>query len=92
MSIFHPLGVVSRGSETQLQVDENLNKLTQQDKGERECRLEPDLSVLNSSTLDRVNIVQEGRQIETLPDHQTHAITVFYHNRANNPSKLRYSI
>ena len=27
---FHPLGVVGRGSETQLQVGENLNKLTQQ--------------------------------------------------------------
>ena len=29
---FHPLEVVDRGSETQLQVGENLNKLTEQDK------------------------------------------------------------
>ena len=28
MSNFHPLEVVGRGSETQLQVGENLNKLT----------------------------------------------------------------
>ena len=33
MSNFQPLEVVGRGSETQLQVSENLNKLTQQDKG-----------------------------------------------------------
>ena len=33
MSNFHPLEVVGRGSETQLQVGENLNRLTQQDKG-----------------------------------------------------------
>ena len=33
MSNFHPLEVVDRGSETQLQVGEKLNKLTQQDKG-----------------------------------------------------------
>ena len=33
MSNFHPLEVVGRGSETQLQVGENLNKLTYQDKG-----------------------------------------------------------
>ena len=32
MSNFHPLEVVGRGSETQLQVGENLNKLTQHDK------------------------------------------------------------
>ena len=30
---FQPLEVVGRGSETQLQVAENLNKLIQQDKG-----------------------------------------------------------
>ena len=30
---FHPFEVVDRGSETQFQVAENLNKLTQQDKG-----------------------------------------------------------
>ena len=30
---FQPLGVVDRGSETQPQVVENLNKLTEQDKG-----------------------------------------------------------
>ena len=34
MHNFHPLEVVGRGSETQLQVGENLNKLTQQDKGQ----------------------------------------------------------
>ena len=33
MSNFQPLEVVGRGSETQLQVAENLNKLTEQDKG-----------------------------------------------------------
>ena len=33
MSNFHPLEVVGRGSETQLQVDENLIKLPQKDKG-----------------------------------------------------------
>ena len=33
MSNFHPLEVVGRGSETQLQGGENLNKLTQQDTG-----------------------------------------------------------
>ena len=32
MTNFHPLKVVGRGSETQLQVGENLNKLTQQEK------------------------------------------------------------
>ena len=32
MSDFHPIEVVGRGSETQLQVGENLNKLTQWDK------------------------------------------------------------
>ena len=32
MSDFQPLEVVDRGSETQPQVVENLNKLTQQDK------------------------------------------------------------
>ena len=33
MHNFHSLEVVDRGSETQLQVSENLNKSTQQDKG-----------------------------------------------------------
>ena len=33
MSNFQALEVVDRGSETQPQVRENLNKLTQQDKG-----------------------------------------------------------
>ena len=33
MSNFQPLEVVDRGSETQLQVGENLNKLIWQDKG-----------------------------------------------------------
>ena len=33
MSNFQPLEVVGRGSETQPQVAENLNKFTQQDKG-----------------------------------------------------------
>ena len=33
MSNFHPLEVVGRGSETQLQVGENLNKRTQREKG-----------------------------------------------------------
>ena len=33
MSNVQPLEVVGRGSETQLQVGENLNKLTYQDKG-----------------------------------------------------------
>ena len=33
MSNFHPLEVVGRGSETQIQVGENFNKLTQHDKG-----------------------------------------------------------
>ena len=33
MSNFQPLEIVGRGSETQLQVGENLNKLTQQKKG-----------------------------------------------------------
>ena len=33
MSNFRPLEVVSRGSETQLQVAENFNKLILQDKG-----------------------------------------------------------
>ena len=33
MSNLQPLEVVVRGSETQLQVDENLNRLTSQDKG-----------------------------------------------------------
>ena len=33
MSSFHPLEVVGRGSETQLQVDENLIKLAKQDRG-----------------------------------------------------------
>ena len=32
MSSFHPLEVVGRGSQTQLQVAENLNKITYQDK------------------------------------------------------------
>ena len=32
MHNFQPLEVVGRGSETQLQVGENLNKFTQQDK------------------------------------------------------------
>ena len=31
MSNFHPLEVVGRGSDSQLQVGENLDKLTQQD-------------------------------------------------------------
>ena len=31
MSNFHPLEVVCRGSETQLQVDENLNEITCQE-------------------------------------------------------------
>ena len=35
MSDFHPLEVVGRGSETQLQVGENLNKLIQQDEGQQ---------------------------------------------------------
>ena len=34
MSNFQPLEVVGRGSEPQFQVGENLNKFTQQDKGE----------------------------------------------------------
>ena len=34
MSNFQPLEVVGRGSETKLQVAENLNKLTQQDEGQ----------------------------------------------------------
>ena len=34
MSYFHPLEVVGRGSETQIQVSENVNKLTQRDKGQ----------------------------------------------------------
>ena len=34
MSIFHPLEVVGRGSETQLQVGENVNKVTWRGKGE----------------------------------------------------------
>ena len=33
MSDFQPLEVVDRGSDTQLQVVENLNKFTRQDKG-----------------------------------------------------------
>ena len=33
MSIFHPLEVVGRGSGTQLQVGENLNKISWQVKG-----------------------------------------------------------
>ena len=33
MSNFQPPEVVGRGSETQLQVGENLNKITQHDKG-----------------------------------------------------------
>ena len=33
MSKFHPLEVVGRGSETQLQVGGNLNSLTQRFKG-----------------------------------------------------------
>ena len=33
MSNFQPLEVVGRGSETQLQVGENLNNLTQRGKG-----------------------------------------------------------
>ena len=33
MSNFQPLEVVGHGSETQLQVDENLIKLPQKDKG-----------------------------------------------------------
>ena len=33
MSNFHPLEVVDRGSETQIPVGENLNKVTSQDKG-----------------------------------------------------------
>ena len=33
LSNFHPLDVVGRGSETQLQVDENLNYLIQRSKG-----------------------------------------------------------
>ena len=33
MTIFQPLEVVSHDSDTQLQVDENLNKITWQDKG-----------------------------------------------------------
>ena len=33
MSNFHPLEVVGRGSETQLQVDENLNFMMQRFKG-----------------------------------------------------------
>ena len=33
MSNFHPLEVVGRGSDTQLQVGENLNYLIQRDKG-----------------------------------------------------------
>ena len=33
MSYFHPLEVVGRGSETQLQVGENLNKNSQRSKG-----------------------------------------------------------
>ena len=34
MSNFQPLEVVGRGSETQLQVAENLNKLTQQNQSQ----------------------------------------------------------
>ena len=33
MHNFHPLEVVGRGNETQLQMGENLNKLTEQDEG-----------------------------------------------------------
>ena len=33
MSNCHPLEVVGRGSETQLQVGENLNKITEREKG-----------------------------------------------------------
>ena len=33
MSNFHPLEVVGRGSETQLHVGENLNCITQREKG-----------------------------------------------------------
>ena len=33
MSSFHPLEVVGRGSDTQLQVGENFNYLIQRDKG-----------------------------------------------------------
>ena len=41
MSIFHPLGVVGRGSETQLQVGENLNKILSNlaDRGLRHATL-----------------------------------------------------
>ena len=35
MSNFHPLVIVDRGSQTQPHVVENLNKLTEQDKGIR---------------------------------------------------------
>ena len=34
MSYFHPLEVVGRGSETQLRVGENLNRITQREKGQ----------------------------------------------------------
>ena len=37
MSNFHPLEVVGRGSETQLQVGENLNSIIQRFKGYTVC-------------------------------------------------------
>ena len=41
MSNFQPLEVVDRGSETQLQVADNLNKLTQQDNT---SKIKPDMN------------------------------------------------
>ena len=61
---FHPLEVVGRGSETQLQVGENLGQLTLQDKasqcvqkttsgfGSRSRRFERDKNVSSPSTCE----------------------------------------
>ena len=45
MSNFHPLEVVGRGSETQLQVGDNLNSLIQRFKGYTVCDI-----LLNSAS------------------------------------------
>ena len=49
MSNLHPLEVVGRGSETQLQVGEYSNKLTWQDEGEAMLLLLSDCNLVSTN-------------------------------------------
>ena len=63
MSNFHPLEVVNRGSETQPQVVENLNKLSQQNKSSLciyRVRMRKSFTAL--AYLEEENALKKGKQ------------------------------